>query len=341
MSGEPLTLYWVIKFPYPWPDRPLILQAQHTAERIFTLQALPTRRLDVSIVQDGKSIAHIESCRLRGGSAIAHILNVQWDGSCLEISIDGSLAGSTNPNTQVPAKMRLGNTPVVTVASKREDFSRQNADILLRRKNRVSSLQALGPSERLLTKDEDFQCLADEIKILRDDIEAVFAGKVYKAKSVARSLRWLLEPMERRMGVLQRCAGRIGESLTVYTLDNPSTVPPVEPDMHLIMDMRADQAGVFRNPVDIDVWLGFRGGRLSRRSYSHGEIIKTIGNTRAAHGDHGLPSILEALDRFETEVTTRSKTNFVVSYVLYAGREVMLLAEKLIEKNAQKAKGNS
>ncbi len=70
------------------------------------------------------------------------------------------------------------------------------------------------------------------------------------------------------MGVLQRCAGRIGESLIVYTLDNPSLAVPCseEPETHLVMDMKAHASDVFRNPVDIDIWLGFRGGHLKERT---------------------------------------------------------------------------
>lgn len=328
-----------LRVPAALPKKSVEILSRVLSDGFIKIDRLPNGRITASLVRDlGNSqpiIASVSTCPLFFGEGVFCVLGVRWDGSFIDVSVDANTVGSTDPNTILPSNLFFSSEKRDDGASTaKEDFSKQSAVAQIKRRGKVTGAHP-EYGRKPGSKERDFRSLGDEVAQLTDLAALVRGGKLAHARGIGTILRKLLIGQSGHIGLLQRCAGRINESLTVYTVSNPSLLPPFSPYEHLALALSAEPTGGLQNPVDIDIWLGLVAGRTNGRNFSHFDIIKAIGNTVSAHSDPDIHPIVSMLETLETEVITGHRHDFIVSYILGIGDEIMRVSEILIAKDAE------
>jgi len=139
------------------------------------------------------------------------------------------------------------------------------------------------------------------------------------------------------MPLLQVCAAMLDQPLILYTAANPTDklqLPPEvpAPTHRLIMNGSPSPAFLYKNPIDLDVWLGLGAAQALNQSISNRELLKKIGDTVGSHRDIDIIPFVELLTHSYSELASISADSFV-RYIHMAGAVSAALAEQVIHKN--------
>jgi hypothetical protein len=132
------------------------------------------------------------------------------------------------------------------------------------------------------------------------------------------------------MGLLQLCAAVVGTPLIVFTSAQPTLAPPLEP-AGLGISISGEHDQLMSNPVDVDIWLGFRAGTSNGKHFTNREIIAAIGNTRASHVARDLHPYVVTIESIRSGISGEQES-LLVRYITRVAAAIVPAAREILSR---------
>jgi hypothetical protein len=320
----------------PWPavfvpeallishaDDNRILHISHTSSMTLKIVA---EKIENGTIQ---SRMECTSCRLVVPEPAMMMLGVMWKfPNFIKITINQAVVGTTASGAIIPETFVVERGPGKDIPPA-SDFSSDNLLAIKKRYQRLVGYQEI-PGHARVGTEYMIEAFAAEAAQLRDLLALVSEGKSHHIIGLASLLRRLVAE-GRPLPLLQHCAAAFKQPIIIYSDRMPEKELIIPEQVHFINNFRANPDHVCSNPVDIDVWLGFRAAHLGSRSFTHKALIKAIGNKVGAHIAFDLPDEIIAMRRLSIGLGLDSGgMNFLVTYVLSLADCMLSVSEDLL-----------
>ncbi len=322
-----------IALPWPWPiDRSIALVHHSFRNAALKVICEPPDRIRVDLYEVGKSgpTMSVLSCPISAVEPPFVFLATSFElANALFVVINDTVVASSDASQEVPDHYPVPKRRE-TPASPREDFSKESATAIRRRRDTASGTHRHPnkvPGDDAYIRGQ----LLNEAKQLKDLLELLEGGGIHHAAGLAARLR-LLVADGRPLPLLQLAAAEVNADLTVYTCARPrEPVPmPLAPELFVSFEVSGQPSAIYNNPIDLDVWLSLHAATAKGRGYAHRETIKAIGNTAGAHIDRDIHPLVSALRSTKSAAIGGEEYDLVVDYVRHLAIVALGLSQKII-----------
>jgi hypothetical protein len=325
----------MVSFPLPWPVRtPVLLKSIVLKDGMLEIINEPTGQLRVRIGNTEKSTEVLTSF-LRISELVFNSLFVTWTGSHIEIKFADELIGANFDISRVPPEV----TPKPYSEGKGQDydFTQENVAAQADRKSRYRGWRGgSAPKASRIRGDKDyaFAALRGELNQINDLLFWIRLGNNYHIPGLAARIRMTIS-RGKPLPLLQLCAAMTDRQLIVYTASDPRkvrfTLPKdIEAPSHrLITAVSALPHPVFRNPIDLDVWLDLPAGQIGSEVLTSRQVLKKIGDTRGAHIDLDIYPTVAALRSGASELSGIKQAD-LETYLLRVAEIVASLSRQVL-----------
>jgi hypothetical protein len=315
-----------LHLPWPWPPKEAVTLISRRLDGFnLRVRAEPDCLIHAALFENEKPILIAASCPIALSEPAFVFLGVAWSSlKTMRIVVnDTQVADLESPSSaadsySVPKRMAPTHPA--------EDFSRQNATCIIKRRERVRGTRPI--KNRVAGLDVDAQ-LREEALQVRDLINWVRNGYVHHARGLAGRVRILIS--DGKLPLLQRAAGTVNAPLIVYTSAQPHTKIPLEPNAHVMLDISAMPSAPYTNPIDLDAWLELDGMSVGGRTFTHREVVRVVGNY-GAHSDPELEPLVAFLLSTGSGVTGGKERDLFVEYVLQIASAVLRHADDILSR---------
>ncbi len=327
------TMMTMVQLPWPWPvARAVTIIEQKQTGYFFKASCESTGRISARLTDasDSNTVLAVESCPLVLTEPAFLFLSVTWElPDDMRIHVRDALVASAKTPSDVPEIYEIPIQSNVTRAE-REDFTRDNATALIRRRGTIGGAQ---PRRGRIagTEETAIQSLREETAQIEDKLKLLDSGATHHARGLANSVG-LLVAVGTPMPLIQICAAHRNAPLVMYTSARPNTAISKPPDASISYDMSAEPTVMTNNPIDLDVWLALEAVYLDGKPFTHRQVIKGIRNTVGSHVDYDILPLIDFLRSSALSAATGGADHdMFVKYV----RKVALVARRLAQNLLQ------
>jgi hypothetical protein len=300
--------------PWPWPVRAKTKIAERGPATVF---AEPTGNLSVRI-DGGSRIFEFESCPLILEGQTSTNIGFSWALPNIANMIVGKTIVLSNEQPEiVPREARIQSG----VSNDRRDFTKDNTDALLKRRDRLASSRAskkLKPTFRETTNAEIFDALQKTQVQISDLLTLVKHGKLEHVDGLLRLLRLTItDKKDKSMPLLQLCAAMIAAPLIVYAPPINAFMEPLPMDglETIAASITSTPTDFCKNPIDLDFWLASRGAQVEGKVLTQKNLIENIANSVASHFDIFVRPETDMLHGWKSEIAGVD-ADFIVHYTV-------------------------
>ncbi|MCP4315605.1 MAG: hypothetical protein GY789_06185 [Hyphomicrobiales bacterium] len=312
-------------------------KAPRHGKRKFAELSTKTSRVSVYVLRahkllfllkdlDGNLLAKLTTCPLKVGRiGTPLLLTVIWDlPKRFEISINRTIVASLDKEQKIPNQLEI------KFNSNRQkpdlfDYSHRNQAVKRDREQKIAG-------ENL---DEAYlvSALKRELAQIQDLLQLMQSGHHHHAYGLATRIRLLLLS-GRPLGLIHTCAALKGKPLTVFTY--PSAQEPL-PDVvaegfYIDRNLSPLRMEPFVNPIDIGVWLELSGGSLDGEEFTNWQLLKSVGDTVAAHVDPVIDPLVSAIRKQTAQAGPLSSgpADALETMIFKVGETCAILIEELL-----------
>jgi hypothetical protein len=193
------------------------------------------------------------------------------------------------------------------------NFAAENAAEIVKRREKLADFRPRSDRKRA-DVSHMASALRDEAHQLADLLTHLSNGHLHHAVGLAALLRRLIVTGT-PLPLLQYCAALSDKPLIVFTSPSPRFMPRASLDGAVALNISAVPEGLNCNPIDLDVWLEMPGGKNSKRTFTHRELLAAIGNTVGAHVDPDLHPYVTMLRELRMTANPGSTVSGLLHYI--------------------------
>lgn len=281
------------------------------------------------------TLVNVRSCPLRMENGSAAMVLVSWRGKFGKIRVNGTTVGTDDFFEEVPREFIPNGAPAHEPALLCENFSVENSKQIVKRRSKFDAISSK-PTYVSGGAAHYFESLRAEINQVTDVLKLIEAGSLDHVRGLSSHLR-LLVATGKPLPLLQLCAAVYGLPLLLYTSARPTLAPPASEKLGLQLSMPAspEPRPLFFNPVDLDVWLGFRAMTIGDTVISHRVLLKRIADTLGAHVDVDILPAVFVLRTEKVALSEKMPIDLMGQYVQKAAAAVLPLCRATLQHREQ------